>query len=135
MTIFPIIQPQVLEEEKMPLYKEIAWDYRENKPIWKNGSPVVVTGGYAVRVWAWNALQTVRGQHEIYTWNYGCEIESLIGATYTEDLKKAEAARYVRECLKANPYIEEIKNIQVSFADGVIQVTCILETIYGEVTI
>lgn len=133
MSIFPMIQPQIyanVVEKK--LYKEIKWDFEKNVPIFHNGSPFIVSGKEAVVVWAWKALQTPRFIHEIYTWNYGCEIESLIGQPFTEELKISEASRYVRECLKINPYITEVSNIAVSFFGGVLSVGCVIETIYGE---
>lgn len=134
MNLFPIIQP-TLEAIPMelPLYRETAWDYKEDKPIWKKGSPVIVEGIQAIVVWAWNALHTVRFQHEIYSWNYGNEIEILIGQNYSEDLKRAEAIRYVRESLLINPYITEVKEISVDFKGTILTIDCYLVTIYGEV--
>lgn len=136
MNLFPIIQPQTAEiNTELPLYKEVKWDFEKNIPIFKNGSPVIVTGKEAVLVWAWKALHTPRFRHEIYTWDYGCEVESLIGQPFTEELKQSEAVRYVKECLMINPYITDVTNVSVSFADGKLSISCTIETIYGEVTI
>ena len=100
MSLFPIIQPRIVEAETtFPLYKELKWDFEKNVPVFRNGSPVIVTGKEAVLVWAWKALHTPRFRHEIYTWDYGCEVESLIGQPFTEELKQSEAVRYVKECL------------------------------------
>ena len=134
MSLFPMIQPDVeITKEDYPLYKETAWDYKENIPVYKNGSPVIVEGKDAVLVWAWKALHTERYRYEIYTWDYGSEIETLIGQPYTEDLKRAEAIRYVRECLLVNPYISEVSNISVDFNDGLLSIQCRMTTVYGEV--
>ena len=104
MNLFPIMQP---ESAKSPgvqgMYVEIQWDYANNMPVYKNGSPVLVEGAEAVSVWAWNALNTHRFRHEIFTWDYGNDIESLIGQPFTDDLKQAEAKRCVTECLLINP--------------------------------
>lgn len=132
MSLFPIIQPQfeVVEEER-PLYRETAWDYKLDCPIWKNGTPVIVEGLEAVKVWAWNALKTERFRHSIYSWNYGCELEGLIGQAYTEALKRSEAARYVKECLLTNPYITGITNIAADFTGEQLTITCDVQTEYG----
>lgn len=132
MSLFPMVQPQLeVTEEELPVYRETAWDYREDRPVFQNGSPVMVEGLEAVKVWAWNALKTERFRHPIYSWDYGCELEALIGQAYTEALKRAEAARYVKECLLINPYITEVTNIAVAFEDGRLSISCSVRTIYG----
>ncbi len=136
MSVFPIIQPQSYEAETgLKLYKEVKWDYENNTPVFNNGSPVIISGKEAVLVWAWKTLQTPRFRHEIYTWNYGCEAESLIGQPYTEELKQSEASRYVKECLLINPYITGVSDMVVSFDGEVLSISCTIETIYGEVKI
>lgn len=135
MSLFPIIQPQVeTQADALPLYREVAWDYKTNMPIWRGGSPYVVTGADAVLSWIYRALQVVRYRHEIYTWNYGNECETLIGTAYTDELKQAEAARYVKECLLVNPYIEEVSDVAVSFDGETLGISCTVMTIYGEVS-
>lgn len=137
MTLFPIIQPQVHEayeaRTRLELYKEVKWDLGRNIPVFKNGSPVIVSGKEAVLVWAWKALHTPRFRYEIYTWNYGNEVEALIGQPYTEEVKQSEAARYVRECLLVNPYITDVSDINVSFEGETLRINCRIQTIYGEV--
>lgn len=137
MNLFPILQPKLAAEsaKALPLYREAAWDYEKNQPIFCDGRPVVVTGREAVLAWAWKALQTQRYRYEIYTWNYGNECGSLIGQPYTDDLKRAEAVRYVRECLEINPYIQELRDMRVNFLDGLLTIRCRLLTIYGEVNV
>jgi hypothetical protein len=135
-SLFPIIQPEAIETDtELPMYKEVAWDYKNNIPVYKNGNPVIIEGKEAVLVWAWNALHTQRFRYEIYTWDYGNEAESLIGQNFSDELKQSEAARYIKECLVINPYITDVKNISVGFADSILTVTGTLVTIYGEVNL
>ena len=75
-----------------------------------------------------------RTRYEIYSWDFGSEVESLIGQNYSDELKQAEAVRYVREALEINPYVTDISSISVSFADGVLAVSAAINTIYGEVS-
>ena len=48
--IFPFIQPETQEEESLPLYREVKWDFKTDKPVFKNGNPVTVTGNEAIKV-------------------------------------------------------------------------------------
>lgn len=135
MTIFPIIQPQLSQSaaQELPLCRDAAWDYKTNAPLWRGGSPVLVTGAEAVYAWAWRALHTRRYRHEPYSRAYGSELDSLIGQSCSPALKRAEAVRYVRECLTVNPYITDVDQISVEFRDGALDISCQLVTIYGEV--
>lgn len=67
-----------------------------------------------------------------HTWDYGSEFESLLGQAYTDSVKTAEAPRYLRECLLVNPYIQEVKDIDVSFESARLDVRGTAVTIYGE---
>jgi hypothetical protein len=136
MSLFPIIQPQITEmQTELKMFKEVKWDYENNIPVFTNGSPVIIIGKDAVLVWAWKALHTSRFRHEIYTWDFGCEAESLIGQPITDELKQSEAARYVRECLLINPYIISVNNISTTFENDILSISCVIDTIYGEVSI
>lgn len=132
MSLFPMIQPQAqVAEQSYPLCKEVKWDYHQNKPVFEQGAPVVVEGADAVMVWAWKALQAPRFCHDIYSWSYGNELNSLIGENFTEELKCSEAARYVRECLLINPYITAVDRVTVEFQESKLLVSCAITTIYG----
>ncbi|WP_050698659.1 DUF2634 domain-containing protein [Anaeromassilibacillus senegalensis] len=136
MTLFPSLQPQaVTVTQDLPLYRETAWDYSENTPIFKGGSPVIVTGVEAVKVWAYKALSTPRYMYEMYSWDFGNEMESLIGQAYTEDLKRSEIPRFVRECLSVNPYITGVTDIAMTLQDDKLNGSCTIQTIYGGDTI
>lgn len=133
MSLFPMIQPEAVHTvQELALYREVAWDFQKNIPIYKNGTPTIIEGKEAVVVWAWKALHTPRFRYEIYSWEYGNETESLVGQNFSEELKRAEAARYVRECLLINPYITDVTNVSVDFAEGLLTITGTLVTIYGE---
>ncbi|MEA4893325.1 MAG: DUF2634 domain-containing protein [Peptococcaceae bacterium] len=133
VTLFPLTQPAAVPTSgDLPLYREVAWDYSNNVPLVRQGSPVYAEGKQAVLVWAWKALQVPRFRKEIYTRAYGCELDSLIGQPYSEDTKKAEARRYIREALLINPYITEVGNSRINFADGRLMVNVEISTVYGD---
>ena len=89
--LFPIIQPEAETpvQARLPLCREVAWDFARGVPVYAGGRPVEVTGVEAVRVWIWTALKTARFHHDIYTWDYGCEAESLIGKALLPRSRKA----------------------------------------------
>ena len=135
MSLFPMIQPREAKPlDNKGLYVEVAWDYENNMPLYKNGNPVLVERADAVLVWAWNALQTVRYEHEIFTWDYANEAEKLRGRPVTDELKQSEAPRFVRECLLINPYITEVRDIVVNFENDKLEIACVINTVYGEVS-
>ncbi len=134
--LFPIIQPPVTQQSNsFPLYREVAWNFEIGKPIFKNGSPVIVTGREAIQTWVYKALLTQRARYEIYTHNFGSDLETLIGENYSIHTKRAEAIRYVKEALQINPYITEITNIKVQFKLGDLSISATVITVYGEVSV
>jgi hypothetical protein len=136
INLFPIIQPQISDSTAATaLFKEAKWDFANNVPIYKNGSPVIVEGKEAVLVWAWKALHTPRFRYVIYSWDYGNEVDSLIGQPFTEELKQSEAVRYVEECLLVCPYVSSVSDTKVIFSDGRLSLQTNLKTIYGEVDV
>ena len=62
-------------------------------------------------------------------------VEELIGQPYTEDLKRAEAKRYIEDCLLINPYIKSINNMELAFKNDKLTISFTAETIYGSVNI
>ena len=131
--LFPIIDaPMPVKAAALPLCREVAWDYETDTPRFERGSPAVVTGREAVKVWAWKALHVPRFRHEMYSRAYGSELQSLIGQPCSAELKRAEAIRYVREALIINPYIESVDDVAVTFGEGLLSISCVIKTIYGE---
>ena len=137
MSYFPFISPPVELEasNEYPLYKEIAWDFEKNEPIIENGEFKIVEENEAIKVWVYKAIKTVRYQHEIYSWDYGCEIESLLGKRFNIGFIQSETKRFIREALSINPYITNISKIDVNFEDDDLLVKVELESIYGSLDV
>ena len=137
--IFPFINGDdgLLEasNNNLPVYKECAWDFVKDEAIFVDGSPKIVYKNEAIKVWIYKAIKTTRYQHEIYTWDYGCEIESLIGKGFEFGFIKSETKRYIEEALLINPYITKINKIDVEFNKDVLTAYVDLETVYGRLDI
>ena len=115
----------------LPVYKECAWDFVKDEAIFVDGSPKIVYKNEAIKVWIYKAIKTNRYEFDIYSWDYGCEIETLLGKGFNPNFVKSEVARYIQDTLLINPYIVSIKNIDVSFERDILKVYVDLETVYG----
>ena len=133
--IFPFLDADVSSEDKkvLPTLKEVAWDFKTNRPIIQHKEFLIVEGVEALKVWVYKAIKTNRFEFEIYTWDYGSEITELIGKGFTSSLIISEVERYVKEALLINEYIVAINSIKVSITDDILFIELALETIYGEV--
>lgn len=137
-TLFPFFGDMAVEEsaaESLPLYTEVAWDFEKNIPIVEKGDFKIVTGIEAIKTWVYKTMKTERFRYPIYTWNYGSEMEGLIGQNYTPNLTKAECIRCTKEALLINPYITNISNAEVTFDKGELKFHGKIETIYGELEV
>lgn len=134
-SLFPFFgdtQAATAETESLPLYKEVAWDFENNIPIVEKGDIKIVEGNEAIKTWVYKAMKTERFRYLIYSWDFGSELDGLIGQSYTPNLTKAESIRYIKEALLINPYIRNVSNVEVTFDRGKLYITAKLETIYGE---
>ena len=134
MSLFPFISntDEIKVDNSFPMYKEVAWDFKNNIPILENGDFKIVEGNEAIKVWVYKAILTPRYNYSIYTWDYGSELLDLIGKAYTPSLTKSEAKRYIEEALLINPYILEVNVLDTDFKDGILSANVKIVTIYGE---
>ena len=135
MSIFPFINGDDgllgTSNNNLPLYKECAWDFINDRAIFVDGSPKIVYGNEGIKVWIYKAIKTNRYEFEIYTWDYGSEIESLLGKGFQIGFIKSETKRYIEEALSVNPYITKINKIDVDFKADILTAYVDLETVYG----
>ena len=117
---------------QLPLYTDVAMDYEKGIPLFSGGEPVVVTGLEAVKSWAWRAIKTARYIYSCYTWDYGCELETLVGQPYRQDTRRSEAVRYVEEALTVCPYITSATARVARFEGSTLTVSVRMRTVYGE---
>ena len=93
-----------------------------------------VTGLEAIKVWVWNALRTPRYVYEQNSWNYGCELEDLIGrAQMPREYIASEAKRMIEETVVQNEYIEGIRDFDCLMVDGILVCMFRIITTFGEV--
>lgn len=131
--LFPLFQtaPQSAAAA-LPLLRDVAMDYEKGAPLFAGGNPVVVSGLEAVKSWAWRAIQTARYRYSSFSWDYGCELENLVGQPYGQDTRRSEAVRYVEEALTVCPYITSATARVERFEGSTLTVSVRMRTVYGE---
>lgn len=139
-SIFPFIDPQEIPietEQELPLAKEWAWDFERLDFKTKDGKMYLVEGKEAVKIWIWKLFMTTRYREIIFDWDYGSELEDLIGQGYTQGYLNSEAERYVREAIEYNlkDYVTDVRNVNVTFNEGTLTIEFTAITPYGEVEI
>ena len=93
-----------------------------------------VKGLEAIKVWAWNALRIPRNRYEQFSWDYGSELEDLIGMPQVPiEYIESEAKRMCEECLTQNKYIEGIENFECMMVQGILVCSFTIITKIGEV--
>ena len=69
-SLFPLIAAPAQDSSgaaaALPLYREVAWDFEADLPIWRRGSPYWVTGREAVTTWIYNTIKTARREVDIF---------------------------------------------------------------------
>lgn len=132
MSLFNYIDTNIntVTSEEAPLYKEVAWDLINNKPLLENGEFKYVTGIEAIKSWIYRTIQTERYRYEIYSWNHASELSELIGKPFNA-LNKAEAERIIKESILVNPYVTDLRISNVLFLEGKITIEFEVVTIYG----
>lgn len=78
-------------------------------------------------------LKTGRYNHLIFSWNYGEEINNLIGKP--KDLARVELPRLLNECLLIDDRISSLENIVITDIEEGLHVTFTAVTIHGHIPI
>lgn len=133
MTLFPMFSlPPSETAAALPLYTDVLMDYERAVPVWQAGNPVIVQGQEAVKGWAFRAILTAKAHWPIFDPSYGCDLTNLVGQPYTSDIKRSEAARYLRDALLNSPYITGVEVLDTTFEGSTVHITARLTTVYGE---
>lgn len=112
------------------IYKEYDFDFDKGVLTGK-----VVEGKEAVKVWIYKALMTKRYVHDIYSWDYGQDLEELIGQGYDKGFIDSEVERRIKDCLSVNEKIESCADFDISLVNDRLNVSFTVNTVFGEVSI
>lgn len=89
----------------------------------------------ALKIWIHFALRTERYKYLIYSWNYGNEINNIIGKKTTKGLFYSEVKRYIEESLLINENIKGVKDLKINIDGSKLNIEFTVITIFGEVDI
>jgi phage baseplate assembly protein W len=73
-----------------------------------NGEPLRIEGAEAIVGWANSALNTPKDRFAIYSPEFGCDLQDLLGQPLSDTVLFAEAARAVTNCLLQHPRITRV---------------------------
>lgn len=116
-------------------FREYEWDLETHEFIVRDGKINIIEGAAALKIWIYKTLLSQRGRYQAYTWNYGNDLDSLIGAAMTRDVVSSEAKRITEEALYMNKHIFNLKNFKVTLADNTMQIDFVAETDSGEIEV
>lgn len=137
-SMFPFMDPQEIQleetETELPMAREWAWNFEKLDFKLKDGKMYQVEGKEAVKIWLWKIFQTPRYRYLIHSWDYGHELENLIGQG-SQSFIKAEAERLIKEAIwpTLNGYVEDIKNLEIDLVNDGLGINFTAITPYGEV--
>lgn len=94
----------------------------------------LVYGAEALAVWAWLALQTVRFSSMLYSDDYGCELQSLIGERHSPAYYQTLVRAMIVECVTQNKLITGIDKFSCEIEDTSIHAEFELVTAIGTET-
>lgn len=86
----------------------------------------------AVVQWIKMVLETPRYMYEQYSWDYGHELNTLIGSEYDKELIESEVNRMITDAFSQNDEIEGIRDLVCVFEGDRLTVSFTIITIYGE---
>lgn len=89
-----------------------------------------IDGIESLKQFIYKILSTEKYDYPIYSFNYGIELENLLGKDY--DYIKIELKRRIEECLLEDKRINSVSNFQFDRAGDSLNVEFDVNSIYGE---
>jgi phage baseplate assembly protein W len=91
----------------------------------------IITGLPAIVQWIRLTLGTERYFYNQFSWNYGSELETLIGQGFNEEVITSEVQRMVADALSTNDDIDGISSLEVAMNEDSLNIDFTVETAYG----
>ena len=116
----------LLEDEEEAEPKEYEIDFETGQLTGR-----IATGLEAILVWAWLALNTAKYRYIQYSWDYGHELDTLIGQPNNENLETS-IQTMIEECLLVNEYIIDVEVLEFNIGNDIVTGKIKIITDYGE---
>ncbi len=130
MSLFPFMRNDIEETKLITTYKEYEFDFQNNTLAGR-----ILEGKTALKMWIYKALLTKRYIYPIYSWDYGQDLDELIGQGYENDYIKSEVERRIQECLMIKEHIKGCHSFDINLINDQLQISFTVDTTFGEVTI
>jgi Protein of unknown function (DUF2634). len=127
---FPFDADNESEESEVVIPYEYGIDYETGELTGE-----IVEKDEAIKVWIYNALRIQRYNHVIYSWDYGNELNDLVGQTYDQEELEVTAKAMVEDCLSINEYINSIDDFTAGIDKDTLKISFTANTIFGEVKV
>lgn len=137
-SVFPftveVPELETLAAERLPVFKELAYDFEHNCLKRRGGKPYLVEKDEALQIWIYKALMSKRFVWPAYTHAYGTELENVIGFSNSREIIDSEVRRYITETLMVNPYLQELSAWSFTHEGAKLTVEFEVTTVYGRFT-
>lgn len=90
-----------------------------------------IDGYAAIQQFISKAIQTIRFHYPIYSDDYGCEIEHLLGKGFSEGFIKVEMVRMITEALIYDERIERVYDFDITSVHDEVNIAFKVDTIEG----
>lgn len=117
----------LLEDEEEAEPKEYEIDFETGQLTGR-----IVTGLEAILVWAWLALNTAKYRYIQYSWDYGHELDTLVGQRLDAEYMETSVQTMLEECLLINKHITDIEVMEFNIDDNKATGKIRIITDYGE---
>ncbi len=137
MTVFPFVTnatPAIQNIKSLPVFKEYAYDYINNCLLLRAGRPYLVEKDEALKIWIYHALKVPRYIFMAHSWEYGNELDKVMGRSEDKKILESEIQRYITEAVMVNPYIQELNGFGFVHSGASVTVRFEVTTIYGRFT-
>ena len=134
-SLYPDVSvPQTSTASSKPLTygKELAFDFVAGDFIYEDGKPKILTGIDALKVWIEKAIRTARYRFPIYSFQYGCELEDIIGYDIPRAVLESEVQRVIREALIYDNRISDVRDFIIERGGDWLKVSFTVITALGD---
>jgi len=103
--------------------QEPDFDFTTGEFILEDGKLKILEGPDALRIWITKALLTARYRWPIYSSDFGCELEDIIGYDLPRAVLESEIPRLIKEALIYDDRIEDVKDFVIERGGDWLKIT------------
>lgn len=116
----------------LPLYREWAVDWETGAFALKNGSPYLLSGAEALKIWVRCALHadSVRYLYSAHSADYGNCLAELVGESMDRGILENRLKKEIRDTLLVSPYITAVDGFTFARQGDRVTVRFAVHTLY-----